>query len=538
MDEKDYSLDKTMIETDAEESAGSVPESRSLYDIKNRDLFNILREAVATGKTKLLQTVSDELVLVDDGWMGVLEEYLSSVEKIVRNPKTFIIDNHELVPVERCRRTDNKTIQYLSSHSGDVRSIQEDGSVTPIRLLSKAMEEELATYENRVVYTLIQRIKSFVEERYQCIRKLIAQYETTNIELESDFGFGKSLIAYKLNMEIRQKRTREESGEIALTRLKALRKRIIILGSTRFCKAMKTSKLVLPPLQRTNMLIGNADYLNVYKLWLYISSFQEVGYSVTNSLKKLPFDDDYYGDLTRVIADSLKVVVQNNVIRKEQYKGIKFRNKKTRKFISTQKSALDTSKSDKYNKLVLDGDGINQYYYEKMKALVKDISDKSTAKDVKDIEKINSNFRRFYKGLNKINGALLFDVMQMGAEVKYAPKEEETLLQKRKTELRRSKEVQKKVKLLVELKEAELESLKKKELTVTQKTHKLELEVGSREYKEKQRRIEKTKKTVEDPDAFLPKTKPSKKKTAAGASTADTVKNEEKKAVQNNTDNI
>lgn len=536
MDENDLPRGSVGNEEDIEDTESSISEAHSLYDIKNRDLYNILREAVGSGKIKLAQTVSKELILVDDSWMGVLEEYLSSVEKIVRNPKTFIIDNHELVPVERCRRTDNKTIKYLSSHSEDVRRIDDDGFVLPIRLLSKAMEEELATYENRVVYTLIQRVKRFVEERYQTISKLIAQYETTNIDLNSDFGFGKSLISYKLNMEIRQKKTREESGEVTLTRLKALRKRIIILGNTRFCQAMKSSKPVHPPLQRTNMLMGNTDYNNVYKLWLYISSFQEVGYSVTNSLKNLPFDDDYYGDLTRIIADSLKVVVQNNIIRKEQYKDIKFRNKKTRKYVAEQKSALDTSKSAQYNKLVLDGDGINQYYYERMKALVKDISDKSTAKDVRDIEKINSNFRRFYKGLSKINGALLYDVMQMGAELKYQPKNEETVLQKRKTELKRSKEVEKKYKLLVELKEAELESLKKKELAISQKTHKLELDVGAREYKEKQRRIEQTRKTVENPDAFLPKPKAAKRK-APAAKPADSVNHEEKATPQTNTDN-
>jgi hypothetical protein len=535
MEEKELPDGATEYEGGVEDTEEISSESRSLYDVKNRDLFNILHEAVATGKTKLLQTVAQELVLVDDSWMSTLEEYLASVEKIVRNPKTFIIDNHELVPVERCRRTDSKTVRYLSCHSEDVRRIDEDGFVLPIRLLSKAMEEELATYENRVVYTLIQRVKKFIEERYQSIAKLIAQYETTNIELNSDFSFGKSLVSYKLNMEIRQKKVKEETGEATLTRLKALRKRIIILGNTRFCKAMKNSKPVLPPLQRTNMLMGNVDYNNVYKLWLYISSYQEVGYSVTSSLKNLPFDDDYYGDLTRIIAESLKVMVQNNIIRKEQYKGIKFRNKKTRNFVSEQKSALDMSRNEQYNKLVLDGDGINQFYYEKMKALVKDISEKSTAKDVKDIEKINSNFRRFYKGLSKINNALVYDVMQMGAEQKYKSKPEETVLQKRKNELKRCKEVEKKYKLLVELKEAELESLKKKELAIKQKTHRLELDVGSREYKEKQRRIAKTSKTVDNPEDFLPKPKTGRKKTVI-LNPPDKVIHEEEKTPETDTD--
>lgn len=67
------------------------------------------------------------------------------------------------------------------------------------------------------------------------------------------------------------------------------------------------------------------------------------------------------------------------------------------------------------------------------------------------------------------------------------------MLKKRQLELRKQKEIYKKYKLLVELKEAELESLKTKELSIKQKMHKLEVDVGARLYKEKQKKIEKTK---------------------------------------------
>lgn len=464
--------------------------------ITEEQLYSILKENILSGKNKLLQTVAQELMLVDDSWINTIEEYLASLEKIVRNPKTFIKDTRELVPVEKARRVDGVSIRYLASHSEDVRSIDERGNVEPIRLLTKAMQEDIATYENRVVYTLIQRLKVFVEERYQNIKDTIASYETTNLKMASQFTLGKAIITYKLDMDVKQRRTKKESGEDILERLSTLRRRLMILGTTPFCKSLSTTKLISPPLQRTNLLAGNTDYNNVYKLWLYISAYRTIGYSVTSSVKNLPLDQDYYTQLTDIVADSLKVLINNNILRKEQYQNIKFRNKRVRKFTTMQRSALDTGGGEKYNKLVLGGDGINQYYYEKMRSLVRSISNKSNAKDVEDIKSINANFRRFYKGLAKINNAMLYDIMKMGADERFKPKEGDSVLKRRQAELKAHNELLKKHKLLIELKEAELESLKKKDLTLRQKQRKLEVDVEARLHMERKKKIKATSRTT------------------------------------------
>jgi hypothetical protein len=72
------------------------------------------------------------------------------------------------------------------------------------------------------------------------------------------------------------------------------------------------------------------------------------------------------------------------------------------------------------------------------------------------------------------------------------------VLKKKQNELKAQREISKKYSLLVELKEAELESLKAKELSIKQKLRKLEVDVEARLYKEKQKKILKTKKFVKD----------------------------------------
>ncbi|HOL60504.1 MAG TPA: DUF2357 domain-containing protein [Clostridia bacterium] len=465
-------------------------------EITDELLYNILKENIAAGNNKLAQTVSEEVITVDSDWLDTIAAYLLSVEKIVLNPKTFIKDVREVVPVEKARRVDAESIRYLASHSEDIRRIDRRGNVEPIRVLAKAMQEDLATYENRVVYTLLHRLKVFLEERYNSLKETVTDFETTNLKMDSGFNIGKASVSYRLDMEIRQRK--DPCGKEILERLEEVRHRVRILCNTPFFRSLSSTKLIIPPIQRTNLLVGNPDYNNAYRLWLFISAFRTIGYSVAVSSKDLPFDNDYFDDLTGVVAESLKVLIKNNVLRAEQYKGIKLTGRKVKRYTAYKKSALDTGAGADYNKLVLGGDGINQYYYEKMKALVKSVSKKSTAKDVEDIKRINANFRRFYKGLSKINNALLYDIMKLGAEEKYKSAPADTVLKKKQNELKAQREISKKYSLLVELKEAELESLKAKELSIKQKLRKLEVDVEARLYKEKQKKILKTKKLVKD----------------------------------------
>ena len=63
----------------------------------------------------------------------------------------------------------------------------------------------------------------------------------------------------------------------------------------------------------------------------------------------------------------------------------------------------------------------------------------------RDIKRINANFRRFYKGLSKINNALLYDIMKLGAEEKSKSAPADTVLKKKQNELKAQREISKSI---------------------------------------------------------------------------------------------
>lgn len=481
--------------TEQEEAEASL--KANAYGTKfSEELYAAVREAISAGNNRVNQSKTEEILSVDDSWIQNIEDSLYSVEKIAKKPVTFIKENREITPIEKVRRADTVAMRHLARHSELIRKVEDDGRVIPSKIFAGLMDEELAIYENRVVYTLVLMLKRFVNERYDSIKELINRYETTNVFLDSKFPFGKSKIEYKLDMRIHQRKSRVDSGESTLKKLRDIRTRIRMIENSEFYRALSKTKPVTPPINRTNLLLGQTDYRKVYSLWLFIAGFNSVGYSVSVKEKNLPVDNDYFDDLTEVVAESVKVMVENNLIRKKQYDAVKFKDIGIRKYRHARKPEITLS-GDNRSGLVPEGDELNQFYYEKMKSLVKSVSKKSSARDVIEFKDVNVNFRRFYKGVSKINHAMFYDMMKISGENKKKLPEKPTPIQRRQAELRKEREIMRKYKMLVKMKEEELESLKKKELDIKQRVHKREVELSARIYMDKKKKNLKLAKEIE-----------------------------------------
>ena len=60
-----------------------------------------------------------------------------------------------------------------------------------------------------------------------------------------------------------------------------------------FCDIMNGCAKVRSPIQRTNLMMKDPDYRNCYKLWQFIESYDEVGYSIEEQDTALEFDEEY-----------------------------------------------------------------------------------------------------------------------------------------------------------------------------------------------------------------------------------------------------
>jgi hypothetical protein len=446
-----------------------------LYQFINRlntdeSTFEKFLAAVRGGQNSVTHNVVSQALMLDDGWILTIESALYSVEQIVRNPRKFIAENELIVDVEKARRTNAKTVRHLSSHSQYIQNIDEKGNVMPKKLLTAELEEDVAIYENRFICALVNRLILFVEQRYKDLNGKLDVFDQKNVGLVSNFTFGESKFKCDIKLTVEQPpedRAKLEKNKDLFERVELIRRRLKVLQTTDFIKKLSAQKAVRPPIQKTNLLTKNVDYNNCYKLWLYISSYTYLGYSIEIKDKNLPVDGDYFDDLAVISTLSLQSLINNNIINKDRYESVAFNVPKTCDYnVVTNLSYKPTFDS---NKAQVGAESINEYYFRKMKdELIK----LSTPSDIVIDKTINMPFVKFCRSVARINDELVNDLVEdsLPEEVDVI---ERTAYEKRRMQIKRQQELVKRRKLVTKLKWEELERAQRIEERALAKLEKL-----------------------------------------------------------------
>ncbi len=76
-------------------------------------------------------------------------------------------------------------------------------------------------------------------------------------------------------------------------RIDRVRRMSRTLRNSSFCDLMNGCARVYSPIQRTNLMMKDPDYRTCYKLWQFIESYDEVGYTIEEQDSALEFDEEY-----------------------------------------------------------------------------------------------------------------------------------------------------------------------------------------------------------------------------------------------------
>ncbi len=410
--------------------------------------------AVRGGENSILHNRITQAVMLDESWINTLESALYSIEQIVRNPRKFIIENELIVDVAKARRTNSKTVRHLSSHSQYVQNISDDGEVTPKKLLTAELDEDLAIYENRFICALVNRLILFVEQRYLDLSKKIDVFTETNIKMRSSFSLGDSRFKCEINLNVEEPPEDTENVDAnarLFERIDVIRRRLRVLQATDFVRQLSKIKPVRPPIQKTNLLRKNVDYNNCYKLWLFISSYTYLGYSIELKDKNLPVGGDYYDDLSMLAALSLRTLIFDNVLNKEKYDAIEYSQPEEREYNIVNNFEFEPDFGD--SKAQVGEEAINEYYYRRMR----DELYRAAQEGEFEIENVlNVNFVKFFRSVSRINDAMVNELIdeQTNAVTDIQPK---TPLEKKLLKYRKLKEKLARRKVYLKLKWEELE---------------------------------------------------------------------------------
>lgn len=263
--------------------------------LENDRYFQYLFEMVQAGSTTLRQNHTVLHKQVDERWLGVIEESLDALNRITEHPRRFVTSNEEVVPVALARKITADSVRHLSMNTQFIAS-SKDGEIQPTKILNVTVEETYDLYENRFIYHLIQRLVTFIDKRTDVIFWSTGDETCNTLQMHSKVDDAYEQIEYKLEMKVKNTQSFAENDSDNMSvfmRIDRVRRMVMALRTSAFCELMKGCARVRSPIQRTNTIMKDPDYRVCYRLWQFLESYDEVGYSIEEQDTPLEFDEEY-----------------------------------------------------------------------------------------------------------------------------------------------------------------------------------------------------------------------------------------------------
>lgn len=219
--------------------------------------------------------------LISFEWLEKIEFACPYIDIIVRNPKLTLIQEENLVKVERSKRITVASVKDLAKHTQYIEDVdKKTNDVRPSKILDIRNEETYNIYENRFLYTLINDLHRFVADK----EKLLNNFEINKNKTLEYKGSSVTKLE-KVNIEVKVSSTSlptkqddkklEEEINDAKKRLKRVNDYLSSWDKSEMVKALTKEHVnfVSPPLKKTNILLKNPNFRIAVRLWDYIRTY-------------------------------------------------------------------------------------------------------------------------------------------------------------------------------------------------------------------------------------------------------------------------
>lgn len=256
-----------------------------------------------------------EKVVKDTDWIEKMEEVVPYIDNIFRNPNRFIINEEEIVKIERARKITVDSIKHLTKNTNFIQEIdKKTGDVKPSKILNINKEESYDTYENRLIYTLVQNMKFFISKKKKTIEQFSGEDTGNKNNKKIDYTGNTKVAKHRVNINLsldtsldvednNKKSPEEDSVDGLLQRIERLEVKISDLTTTDVYKVIdkKHITLITGPIKKTNVVLKNVNFQYAMKMWTYLQENLDDKTQCIN--EKNDYEDT--GELKSLIDDSV-----------------------------------------------------------------------------------------------------------------------------------------------------------------------------------------------------------------------------------------
>lgn len=216
-------------------------------------------------------------------WVDVIEKACPYIDNIVRHPKVALINEEDVVKIEKAKKISVDSVKDLSKHTQYIEKINEiTEEIQPSKILITRREETFNTYENRFIYTLICNLsrfilnkEAFLEDFESKNNKVLEYAASTNNDIE------------RINIEVKLSANAMPSGtgadvfakeiENIKLRVKKIRDYITAWRRSEMYTSLEKDRVsfVVPPIRKTNLILKNPNFQVATKLWEFLQTYDE-----------------------------------------------------------------------------------------------------------------------------------------------------------------------------------------------------------------------------------------------------------------------
>ena len=246
----------------------------------------------------------------DDSWIDTIEETIVALDTIVRNPRKFIVIEEDIVDISLARSISVESVKHLSQHTNLISSVTKDGMVIPSKILNTSKEESYEIYENRFIYTLLLKLRDFIDRRFGLIKSALLQSGELEVNITSEFAIDDHKVNFNFggaaNFPFDSAVNRKSGILTNVERITRINSIISDFLGSAFAKEMRSCALVRPPIQRTNVILKDPNFKKALVLWQFIETSEKLDFSV-ETVKET-------ADMPEALAEKYRSLVYLNTI--------------------------------------------------------------------------------------------------------------------------------------------------------------------------------------------------------------------------------
>ena len=290
-----------------------------LGELRTDEFFAFFMNALKSGERNVYLYEKYIERNVDLRWVEMIEQTIIPLDTIIRNPRRFIKNEEEILPIEMVKTVTTESIRHLAQHTNMIATVKGD-EVTPQRMLNIHKEESFETYENRFIYTLLQKLQYFLDKRLQALMSKTGAQDMLEMRLDGSFDTGKDQVAYKLEFSYTTphvdladedlKINADVSTLSSMQRVERIRRILYDFMGSQLIRTLEGCALVRPPLTMTNVLTKNQDFKKAVELWMFIERYEDLGYNVSQVEREAIPTEKFLDEMFSVIA--LQYVISKN----------------------------------------------------------------------------------------------------------------------------------------------------------------------------------------------------------------------------------